>query len=239
MRYRIGTSGWSYSHWISIFYPENLDRRKWLSFYASHFYTVEVNSTFYRLPFENMVKGWVNKTPDDFSFSVKGWRLITHKKKLRNVDEDVEIFMKRMSIFGSKLEVILWQLPPSLKKDVVLLREFLSLLPRNVKHAVEFRHSSWFDDDIYQLLEEYGIALCIADSMKFRSPWVKTTSFVYARFHGPEKLYASGYSREQLEEFARNLKRLDSDSFVYFNNDFGGYALENARTLKEILSEML
>ncbi len=239
MRYRIGTSGWSYSHWISIFYPENLDRRKWLSFYASHFDTVEVNSTFYRLPFENMVKGWVNKTPDDFSFSVKGWRLITHKKKLRNVDEDVEIFMKRMSIFGSKLEVILWQLPPSLKKDVVLLREFLSLLPRNVKHAVEFRHSSWFDDDIYQLLEEYGIALCIADSMKFRSPWVKTASFVYARFHGPEKLYASGYSREQLEEFARNLKRLDSDSFVYFNNDFGGYALENARTLKEILSEML
>jgi len=233
--YHIGTSGWSYSHWAGIFYPKDLDKRKWLSFYAEHFDSVEINSTFYRLPFQNMVKGWRNKAPDGFLFAVKGWRVITHKKRLKDVKEDIEAFMNRAGLLQEKLGVVLWQLPPSLKKDVPLLKEFLSLLPKNTKHTIEFRNSTWFDDQVYDVLKENDVALCITDSKRFRSPWVKTASFVYIRFHGPERLYASEYSEKALLDFAKKIKEMDAETFVYFNNDFEGFALKNAKFLREAL----
>ena len=121
---RIGTSGWSYEHWKRLFYPESLPKERWLQFYSSNFNTVEINSTFYRLPFENVVKGWHRKTPDDFVFSVKGTRQVTHRKRLRKVEEDVERFMRRMEFLGEKLKIVLWQFPPSLKKDLKLLNDF-------------------------------------------------------------------------------------------------------------------
>ncbi len=235
MRVHIGTSGWSYEHWKGIFYPEDLDRSEWLSFYSSSFDTVEVNSTFYRLPFENVVKGWKRKTPEDFKFAVKGWRMITHSKRLKNVEEDLQRFMQRLSGLEGKLAVILWQFPPSLKKDLPLLRDFLGLLPKSVRHSVEFRHGSWLYSEVYQALSDFGIALCISHSKRFEVPWIKTAPFAYVRLHGPEKLYASRYSKNQLEVIARRIEELDVETFVYFNNDFEGYAVENAHELMKAL----
>jgi len=232
---RVGTSGWSYEHWRKLFYPESLSQREWLQFYSSNFDTVEINSTFYRLPFENMVKGWYRKTPEGFLFSVKGFRLITHKKRLRDVEEDVGRFMERVKQLEEKLGIVLWQFPPSLKKDVELLKDFLDVLPKIVKHTVEFRHKSWFCDEVFETLGEKGVALCIVDSSRIKSPWVVTSDFAYVRFHGPGRLYASEYGPERLKEMARRILELNADTFVYFNNDFEGYAIKDANLLKEFL----
>jgi len=236
-KYHIGTSGWSYYHWVGVFYPETLEKRAWLSYYARWFDTVEINSTFYRLPFKNMVKGWKNKVPKSFTFAVKGSKIVTHRKKLKDVKEDVDRFINRVSLLGDNLGVVLWQFPPSLKKDVGLLKDFLEMLPSNIRYTIEFRHKSWFNEDIYSILEDHDVAFCIVDSKKLKSPWLKTASFVYIRFHGPEKLYASEYSEEYLKSAAEKLLKMDAESFVYFNNDFEGYAIKNAKFLKEILRE--
>ncbi len=233
--YHIGTSGWSYYHWTGIFYPENLEKRAWLSYYAKWFDTVEINSTFYRLPFKNMVKGWKNKVPENFTFAVKGSKIVTHNKRLKDAKEDVDRFIERVSLLEGTLGVVLWQLPPSIKKDIELLKDFLEILPKNIRHTVEFRHKSWFNDDVYSILEDHDVAFCITDSKRLKSPWVKTASFVYVRFHGPEKLYASEYSEKYLKNVAEKLLEMDAESFVYFNNDFEGYAIKNAKFLKEIL----
>jgi len=233
--HHIGTSGWSYYHWTGIFYPEGLEKKAWLSYYARWFNTVEINSTFYRLPFKNVVKGWKNKVPENFTFAVKGSKTVTHNKRLKNAKEDVDKFIDRISLLESNLGVVLWQLPPSLKKDKALLEDFLKVLPKNMRHSIEFRHKSWFDDEIYSVLEDHDIAFCIVDSKKLKSPWIKTASFVYVRFHGPEKLYASEYSEEYLKNIAEKLLEMNVESFIYFNNDFEGYAIKNARFLKEIL----
>ena len=233
--YHIGTSGWSYSHWVKIFYPENLEKRSWLSYYARWFDIVEINSTFYRLPFKNMVKGWKNKVPEGFTFAVKGSKVITHKKKLVDIKDDLDRFVERVSLLENKLGPILWQLPPSLRKNLNLLKAFLGFLPKDIKHAIEFRHKSWFNNETYSILEKYNVALCITDSKKFKSPWVETASFAYFRFHGPERLYASEYTETQLKDIAKKILNMKAESFIFFNNDFEGYALKNAIFLKKIL----
>lgn len=235
---RIGTSGWSYEHWKRLFYPESLPKERWLQFYSSNFNTVEINSTFYRLPFENVVKGWYRKTPDDFVFSVKGTRQVTHRKRLRKVEEDVERFMRRIEFLGEKLKIVLWQFPPSLKKDLKLLNDFLDILPGNFKYAVEFRHKSWFCDDVFEILKEKKVATCIVDSSRIKSPWIVTSDFAYIRLHGPGKLYSSEYGPERLREIAKKIFELNVDTFVYFNNDFEGYAIKDANLLKKFLHDL-
>ncbi|QTA38007.1 DUF72 domain-containing protein [Thermosipho ferrireducens] len=233
----IGTSGWSYEHWKNIFYPENLEKSEWLKYYSNHFNTVEVNATFYRLPFENIVKSWYRKTPKSFSFSIKGPRFITHKQKLKNISGHLEKFIKRVNFLNEKLKVILWQLPPSLKADELLLNEFIGLLPKHVKHTIEFRHPSWFTDNIFNLLKENNVSFCITDSSRYKGLWIKTTDFVYVRLHGPAKLYASEYGETLLKDFARKIREFNCKTYIYFNNDFNGYALKDAKMLIEILKK--
>jgi uncharacterized protein YecE (DUF72 family) len=233
----LGTSGWSYKDWIGPFYPENLKQNKWLEFYSKKFDTVEVNASFYRLPFKNMVKGWKNKTPDDFLLTFKGSKLITHNKKLKEVDKYLEKFYNRIKLAEEKVGVILWQLHPKIKKDLDLLENFLNKLDKNIKQCVEFRDKSWFCSDVYSLLEKYNVAFCIISAPSLPTNIQITTNFAYIRWHGEGKdWYRYDYSDEQLNGWATQIKKLEvNDVFGYFNNDYDAFAPKNCLKLKKIL----
>jgi uncharacterized protein YecE (DUF72 family) len=232
----LGTSGWSYDAWVGKFYPDDLKKRDWLGFYSKKFNTVEVNASFYRLPFKNMVKGWKDKTPKDFLLTFKGSNLITHKKKLKDVDEYLDKFYSRFDMLEDKKGVVLWQLPPSLKRDDALFENFLNSLNSDVDQVFEFRHKSWFDDKIYSLLEDYNVGFCIVDSPDINTDFVVTSDFAYIRWHGKNDWYKHDYSKEYLEKWAEKIK--DSgvkDVYGYFNNDYKGFAPKNCKELKDLL----
>ncbi|NIM47423.1 MAG: DUF72 domain-containing protein [Candidatus Aenigmarchaeota archaeon] len=239
----IGTSGYSYPHWSDgVFYPSGLYQPKWLEFYAENFNTVELNVTFYRLPAKKVFEGWYGRTPKDFLFVVKGSRFITHIKRLKNVEEPISLLFDRALALKEKLGMILWQLPPSLKVDTKRLEQFLKLLKTQSKsrYTFEFRNQSWFTDKIYELLKKYNAALCIADSPSFPKEEVVTADFVYVRFHGGTELYGSNYSDKELSNWAQKIKKWTKqnlDVYCYFNNDAYGYAIQNARTLKDLVKK--
>jgi uncharacterized protein YecE (DUF72 family) len=236
MNYYLGCSGWSYDDWINIFYPNDLERREWLIFYSKHFNTVEVNSTFYRFPFTNVVKGWYNKTPEDFIITLKANRLITHMKKLKDVDSLLESFYKYADLLKEKLGCILFQLHPNIKKNVELLEGFVNKLDKTKKNVIEFRHISWFDKKVYKILEENNVGFCIISAPKLPEEEVITADFGYVRFHGKDDWYKYNYSKEELNEWAEKIKNFDvKELFVYFNNDFDGYAIENCHQLEDLL----
>jgi uncharacterized protein YecE (DUF72 family) len=205
-----------------------------------HFNTVEINSTFYRFPFPNMVKGWSNKVSEDFSFAVKGTRRVTHFGKLRDVREVLQSFLERMKPL-KQMRVVLWQLPPSLDKDLKLLGDFLKLLPKWVRHTVEFRHRSWFEDneDVLTLLRRHNVAFCGVSHPRFPAELPVTSDFAYVRFHGLGKeLYHYLYSEHELQPWAKKIRsalRKKCEVYVYFNNDYHCYAITNARQLKEMI----
>lgn len=238
----VGTSGWTYASWRGAFYPENLKSRHYLEYYARAFPTTEVNYSFYHLPRPQTYTNWANQVPENFLFSVKASRLITHNKRLVDVEEAWEIFTDNASTLGAQLGPILLQFPPSFKADKKRLEDFFKLtkrvLRRSPRLACEFRHESWFTKEIYRMLEKYGAALCIADSPKYPRKEMLTTDFTYIRFHGRSELFASRYSEEELsaevKKIARYLKK-GIEVFVYFNNDARGYAVENARMLRSLL----
>lgn len=237
--FHFGTSGWYYEEWVGEFYPEDISKKEWLGFYSEEFDTVEVNASFYRIPFENMVKGWKTRVPDDFIFSFKGNRMITHRKKLKEVEGDIDRFMERISLAGDKLGPVLWQLPPGLKRKDERLEEFISLLPAENKHVIEFRNKSWFDEGVYSLLEKYGICLCIISGPKLPETLETTADFSYIRWHGKEHWYNWDYSDEELQAWATRIDEFDvNDVYGYFNNDVGGFAVKNCKRLMEILGEM-
>jgi uncharacterized protein YecE (DUF72 family) len=239
MRNFIGTSGFSYAHWKGVFYPEGLAQRKWLEFYSQTFNTVELNSTFYHLPKESTIENWVKRTPKGFTFSVKASKFITHIKRLKDVGENVKLFMKHILLFKDKLGVILFQLPPSMKKDTELLKEFLSLLEQNKRYTIEFRNESWFSKDVYNILEENNVAFCISDTPRYPYAEVITANFSYIRLHGHTELYASNYTEEQLKHYAGLIKKLNKTNipvYLYFDNDFEGYAVKNALQIIKMLS---
>jgi uncharacterized protein YecE (DUF72 family) len=233
---RIGCSGWNYKHWREIFYPKGLPPRRWLDRYASCFDTVEINATFYRLPRREAVANWVAESPPGFLFAVKMSRYVTHVKRLREVPEGVALFYERIEplVRSPKLGPVLWQLPPQFKRDDERLAAALEALPPG-RHCFEFRHESWFADEVYELLRARGVALVIGDDP--RRPFQTrelTADWTFVRFHGG--LAERGdYSEEQLEEWARWLEGLEGDRYVYFNNDWEGFALRNALWLKERL----
>jgi uncharacterized protein YecE (DUF72 family) len=163
MRVRTGTSGFSYKEWKGSFYPEDLAAKGMLAYYASQLSAVEINNTFYRMPKPSVLESWVEQVPSDFRFVLKASRRITHFKRLMNTGEEVEYFIDNASILGERLAAVLFQLPPSMKKDIERLCEFLEQLPPEPKVAFEFRHESWFEDDVFELLREHDRALCIAD----------------------------------------------------------------------------
>lgn len=234
----LGTSGWYYSHWAGRFYPEDLPKAQWLPYYCTKFTTVEVNASFYRLPSEAMVRGWRAKTPDDFVFAFKGSRIITHSKKLMDTSEYLARFYDRIGLVGKKLGVVLWQLPPSMKRDLSRLEGFLTELRPDIRQVIEFRHESWFTPESYALLEKYHVGFCIISSPRMPVVIKATASFAYIRWHGNALLYISNYSHAELEKWARQIRDLTVDDvYGYFNNDAFSFAPLNCLELKEILAQ--
>jgi uncharacterized protein YecE (DUF72 family) len=237
-RYYIGTSGWHYEHWRGLFYPEKLAKARWLEFYAGHFTTVELNNTFYRLPSENAFDTWRDATPADFTFAVKVSRFITHIKRLKDVGEPVERFIARAGILGNKLGPLLYQLPPNMHRNDGRLASFLSALPPAKRHVIEFRHESWLDEKVFDILRRYNVGFCVFDMPDVTCPIVATADFAYIRFHGSTGLYFSCYSDEELMSWAKRLKNLAQNLkavYIYFNNDAEAYAVSNAGTLRAYL----
>lgn len=240
----IGTSGWSYSHWKEIFYPVDLPYEKMLEFYSKHFATSEVNSSFYHLPQEKTIIKWYNSTPEDFTFSVKAPRSITHLKRLSEVDEEWEKFKSRINLLKEKLGPILLQFPPSFKNDRENLQRLINFLKGKeaYRFALEFRHKSWCDEKVYEILKSLNAAWTIADSSRYPKAKVITADFCYIRMHGPQSLYSSSYSDQQLKDLADEIKqyaKVCNEIFVYFNNDVNGCAVQNAKTLIELTAHML
>jgi len=236
--YYIGCSGWHYAHWRGLYYPKGLPTSKWLQFYAQQFNTVELNNSFYRLPTEKAFVSWRESSPDNFAFAVKVSRFITHVKRLRNVESAPETFLSRARLLQNKLGPLLYQLPPNMKRNKEVLENFLSLLPREYQHVFEFRHDSWIDDAVFDILRQYNAGLCIFDMPGFTCPLVATSDFAYIRFHGSANLYASCYSDEELAGWAEKIADLGKNLkaiYVYFNNDAEAFAVKNAMTLMNYL----
>jgi len=233
---RIGCSGWSYEHWRGLFYPQTGSSSRWLDLYAESFDTVEINATFYRLPSAKTVERWTTRTPDEFLFAVKASRYLTHVKRLREVAEGV----KRMDDLieplrqSGKLGPILWQLPPHFTRDDDALESTLETLSPG-RHAFEFRDPSWFAEGVYALLDRHDAALVVADrSPGDPTPRVDTAGWSYVRFHSGRGRNGN-YSARELRVWADRIARYQGDVYAYFNNDWHGFAIANARTLRSLL----
>jgi len=235
----IGTSGWHYRHWIGTFYPAETKLKDQMAEYLKHFSTVELNNPFYRIPEEKTFETWRKTTPEDFIFSVKANRFITHNKKLTDPEISTPLFFERVKGLKEKLGPILFQLPPGWEINLERLDEFLAALPPKFRYVFEFRNHSWYTEEVYALLRNYHAAFCIYELNRHMSPVVVTAGFVYIRLHGPGAKYQGSYSMETLKQWATQCREWASehkDVYVYFDNDQKGYAGFNALTLKELCS---
>jgi uncharacterized protein YecE (DUF72 family) len=235
----IGTSGWNYKHWREAFFPKDLPTKEWLSYYVQKFHTVEINNSFYQLPTAETFQNWYKKTPDDFIFSVKASRYITHMKKLNEPKEALRNFMDRVSILREKLGPILFQLPPRWKCNEDRLANFIQLLPKDLRYTFEFRDQSWWNTEIYNILNEYNIAFCIYELAGTLAPKQVTADFVYIRLHGPGDKYQGSYDQDILAgwmgAFSSWVKQ-GKEIFCYFDNDENGYAAQNAQSLQSMIN---
>jgi uncharacterized protein YecE (DUF72 family) len=227
----VGTSGYNYPEWRGTFYPEKFSTDKMLAYYAERFPTVEINYTFYRMPTEKLLSGWAAGTPESFSFTLKAPRRITHDAKLQRCEELLEVFCRTARTLGPKLATLLFQLPPTLKKDVPVLRAFLALLPEGTRAALEFRHASWFDAEVFDALRSRNVALCVADSEKLHAPVEITADYAYFR------LRDEGYQQADIERWAGTIRALPGvgDVFVYFKHEEQGLGPDFARRLMTAL----
>ena len=239
---RVGCSGWSYDHWRDgVFYPPRCPARRWLSFYAERFETVELNSTFYRLPRREAVARWVEQTPADFVFAVKVSRYLTHVNRLRDVDVHLPILLERLAPMAEagKLGPLLWQLPPTFARRDDRLADALSRFPAHLRHAVEFRHESWFAPEPLALLAQHGVALVAADQPGAPArTWPEPrVGFSFVRFHRGSRGRRGNYSPRELSHWAQTLQRWarHGDVYAYFNNDWEGFAPRNALDLRRLL----
>jgi uncharacterized protein YecE (DUF72 family) len=235
----IGTSGWHYRHWKGCFYPEELPSAGWLPYYAGLFHSVEVNNSFYHLPPEDSLDQWRDAVPDDFVFSVKASRYISHMKKLKDPSTTLPPFLERVTLLGDKLGPILIQLPSHWHLDILRLRDFLQSLDDRYRYAFEFRDPGWFDDRVYAALAEHQAAFCIFDLNRQLSPLEVTADFVYVRLHGPDGPYQGCYDNRALSRWVKRIRDWqDSGKPVhcYFDNDEKGYAPQNALTMQQMLN---
>ncbi len=236
---RIGCSGWNYASWKDPLY-EGKPPRLWLSLYARRFDTVEVNNTFYRLPQKSSVVRWVEQSPPDFLFAVKASRYLTHIKRLTDLGDGIRRYYERIEPLARspKMGPVLWQLPPTFRRDDARLAAALRALPLG-RHCFEFRHASWFAEPVYELLRAHGAALVIADrpEVKEYQAHVFTTDWTYVRFHYGSRGRRGNYSERELEEWAQLFEAWsrDVEILVYFNNDWEAFAVRNAQWLKKRL----
>lgn len=234
----IGTSGFSYKHWINVLYPEGMPQKQWFEQYCSVFDTVELNSTFYHLPNVSTFRSWYTRSPANFIITVKGSRFTTHQKKLAEPQESVSRFIDRAKELKDKLGIILYQLPPGFTIDMKKLEAFIACLPSEYRYAIEFRNETWFVPEVYELLQSRNIAFCIYDMPGKTCPLEITNDFIYLRFHGYQQQYGGNYPDDVLNEWADWIKGWQAegrDVFAYFNNDFEGYAVRNALRLRELV----
>jgi uncharacterized protein YecE (DUF72 family) len=219
MRIFVGTSGWSYKEWKGTFYPPKIPAEEMLQYYSARFTTVEVNNTFYRMPAERILAGWADQVPAEFRFVVKASRRITHNNRLNDEDGSLGYFLQAVNPLGERLGPTLFQLPPNFKKNVDRLRQFLTLLPRRWAAAMEFRHPSWFDDDVYDLLRARDVPMVTVDVDEGEdtgSPLVATASWGYLR------LRRSAYAEEGLRVWADRIKNQSwNEAYVYLKHEDG------------------
>jgi len=228
----IGTSGYNYPEWRGSFYPDKLPAAKMLSYYAERFSSVEINNTFYRMPSAPVLLGWTDATPQQFKLTLKAPKRITHQARLRDCASALDYFMKLAVTLGPKRGAALFQLPPFLRRDLGLLDAFLTTLPPDSGAAFEFRHASWFDDELYTLLARHGVALCVADSEKLSTPVQITASYAYFR------LRDEGYQETDIERWAQIIATRAAhchDVFVYFKHEESGKGPAFARLLQQAL----
>jgi len=239
----IGTSGWSYKDWKELFYPKGLKTTEWISYYAITFRNTEINSSFYHLPKKQTVEGWVNKVPSDFLFCPKMSRYLTHIKRLKEPEESLDRFFEVFAPMKNQMGPVLIQIPPSLKFDYETAEHLYKILAANYssyQFALEGRHTTWLEKESLDLLTKYNIAFVISQSghgFPYREHVTSTN--IYFRFHGPQELFASLYPIETLKHYARLFKKWRDEGhtlWIFFNNDFYGYAITNALQLEELLN---
>jgi uncharacterized protein YecE (DUF72 family) len=232
----VGTSGYNYPEWKGSFYPADLPTTKMLPFYAGKFPTVEINYTFYRMPTPKLIAGWRAQVPPEFRFTLKAPKRITHDRRLRpgDVAESVQGFITAAAELGPQLAALLFQLPPNFKKDVPLLKEFLSLLPPKTTAAFEFRNASWLEEEVFDALRARNIALCIADSEARETPLVATADYAYLR------LRDEGYGDTEIAQWtdtARKLSETARDVFVYFKHEDEGKGAAFGQQMMSLLGQ--
>ncbi|MCE5195161.1 MAG: DUF72 domain-containing protein [Nitrospiraceae bacterium] len=236
---KIGCCGFINDDWKGTFYPEKLSKKQWLEYYCKKFQTLELDTTFHKLPEKETFSRWHSETPGNFSVSLKGSRFITHVKKLKSPLEPLDVFFSRVTALKDKLGVVLWQFPPDFKADTNKLAIFIQALGEyKVKNAVEFRDKSWLTKKIFSLLEKNNVALCISDWPDFLCELPATADFVYIRRHGIDGKCSSCYTTDQLKKDARMINRFvknGRDVMIYFNNITNGNAPNNARELSSFI----
>lgn len=235
----IGCSGFYYKHWKEKFYPKGLPQRRWFEFYCESFNTVELNVTFYRYPKLEALQGWHQRSPANFRFTVKAPRLITHYKKFNNAFREARDFYE-LAIKGlrEKLGCVLFQLPPNLPYSEPALENILATLDPAFSNVIEFRHGSWWQTRVYQVLKENKITFCGISYPSLPDEVVRSVPVLYYRFHGVPQLYASGYSHEKMKQVIDDINRFRgiSDVYIYFNNDIHAEAINNAMALREMVN---
>jgi uncharacterized protein YecE (DUF72 family) len=230
---RIGCSGWSYKDWKGAFYPADIKDAERLAFYQTRFSTTEINASFYRTPQEAAVRNWAQRAPKGFVFAWKASRFITHNKKLKDCRESLDFILERMAPLGGE-GPILFQLPPNLHRDLDRLAEFIGWLPKGRRATFEFRHDSWYEEAVFELLSAHDLALCVSDHHRAPSPWIATASFAYVRGHGPGGRYHGSYEDAQLDAWAEHIRRWRAEGravFSYFDNDIRSAAPADAARL--------
>jgi uncharacterized protein YecE (DUF72 family) len=230
MKLHVGTSGYSYKEWKGNFYPKDLAAGEMLGYYATKLHAVEINNTFYRLPRANVVESWSKQVPEDFRFAIKASRRITHIKRLKNTMDETEYLIRTTSALGDRLGVILFQLPPNLPKDVARLRAFLDLLPLGTRAAFEFRHPSWFDEDVYECLRGEDCAICIADTEENSdTEIIATASWGYLRLRKPT------YRKPELLKWLQAIgSQTWEEAFVFFKHEDEGAGPKQAARFIEL-----
>jgi len=229
MKLLAGTSGYSYKEWLGPFYPEKLPASEMLRYYAERFVTVEINNTFYRMPAESMLAQWSEQVPDHFTFTLKSPKRITHDLRLRDAESNVAEFARRAGTLGGKLGVLLFQLPPFLKKDLPRLQDFLALLPPGTRAAFEFRNDSWQDDEVYAMLRDRGAILCVTDTDEGDTPFVATSDWGYLR------LRRTHYDDRELSDWAARIAAAAlPQTCVYFMHEDEALGTRFAQRLNEL-----
>ena len=235
----VGTSGWTYQSWRGRFYPHDLAQRNWLGWYAGQFSTTEINGSFYRTPSLEAVAGWKDTTPPGFVFAWKASQFITHWKRLNeSCENSLELMETRLKRLGTRAGPVLFQLPARFEANRDRLVGFLRMLPRRRRYAFEFRHASWFEARVLDVLTEHDVALCLSDHQHATAPWTATASYIYIRGHGPGGDYRENYPTDTLRVWARRIRgwrRQGKAVFVYFDNDHKSAAPADARRLLELL----